>query len=372
MRHNQLRRPRHRSSILIIGAILLPVMAAAQVTGGATVGHAGGQAQGYGERNAANGYAGTDANDALSAQTVIPAIPNPGARGLGDRARDVVTVRDFLMKPACDGVTDDSAAVAYVATQMRGTGRKILVPSDCRLLLGNGAQVWLSGMGFYSEGIRDNGRASPTGYGQQGGTFLLTSTTQSPFVVSTGWSLKGLVFDWPAQTEAAAAANGGNPVAFPPLIATHGTDQATFWSFDDNQVENAYDVINLTNAAGVGHFHFQGNLDFALRYHFVLSSAGGETFVTDNQFSPAAYSYGVLGFSTTYLRDFAATNAEILHITGNGTTTAVAGTAVEGMRLSGNYGFVLRYGIHAVGGTFSLGTLVSDSFDQVQTAIGGG
>ena len=290
-------------------------------------------------------------------------------RDAASRGSERRSVRDF--GAACDGTTDDSVALATAAAALANTGTSLHIPGNCRIRMGGAAQVWLRGLHVVGDATFEPGvPGSPSRYGQQGSTVLITDATKSPFLVSSGWAMSGLIFNWPAQTEAASVANSGRPIVFPPLITNHGADQATFWSFDDNQVENAYDIIDLANAGGVGHFHFTHNLVFALRYHFVLKSAGGESFVTDNQFSPAAYEYEVLGYQTTHLRDFAAANAEILHIIGDGTPRAVARTAVEGMRLSGNYAFVLRYGIHAAGGTFGIGALVADSFDQVQTVIG--
>jgi len=306
-----------------------------------------------------------DGDPGFPGSTRIHDIP-PGGAAPASQA-DSPSVRDF--GATCDGETDDGPAIARASKALRDSGRTLHVPGDCRIRLGEGAQIWLRGMRLAGNGAFEPGGPEPHGYGARGGTILLDGGSRSPLVVSSGWAITGLVFHWPRQTEASAVASKGAPISFPPLISSHGDDAATFWDFSGNQVENAYDVIDLTKARAVGHFHFEHNLEFALRYHLRFRSAGGEGFVTDNQFSPAAFQYGVLGAATTVLRDFAAAHAEVVRAEGDGTLDAVASTAVEGLRLSGNYGFGLRYGLHAAGGTFNLATLVADSWDQVATPI---
>ena len=274
-------------------------------------------------------------------------------------------IRDY--GAACDGVADDSAPLASAVDALRGTGVPLHVSGQCRLRLGNTAQVWLKDISIVGDGGREFGTA-----GQDGSTILIDTTAKSPFVASDNWGLERLKFIWPRQTEGAAAANGGVPIPYPPLVTAMPGDTAQNWRFNDNQVENAYDIIDLTNASGAGHFYYLRNQTFALHYHLRLRSAGGESWLTDNQFTPQASLLGVMAAGTTYLRDFASSNAEALRIEGDGTTMTASDLSVDGMRMTGNYGLMLRYGVHVVGGSLNMATLTANSWDEVPTPLAAG
>ncbi len=271
-------------------------------------------------------------------------------------------VRDF--GAACDGVADDSAPLAAAVGALRGTGFALHVSGRCRLRLAGSRQVWLKDISIVGDGGREFGTA-----GQVGSTILIDTAIAAPFVASDNWGLERLKFVWPHQTETVAAANGGVPIAYPPLVTARSGDSVQNWRFNDNQVENAYDIIDLSNAAGAGHFYYRRNQTFALRYHLRLRSVGGESWITDNQFTPQAFLLGVVASGTTYLRNYASTHAEALRIEGNGTAETPSTLSVDGMRMTGNYGLLLRYGIHVVGGSLNLATLTADSWDEVSTPL---
>lgn len=283
------------------------------------------------------------------------------------------SVRDY--GAACDGTTDDSAAVAAGAAALRGTGAALYVPSNCRIRMGGASQVWLKGVSLVSDANKEDGGVFgtiPLPIGLQGGTIIIDTTVASPFVVSNSWGLHGLIFYWPQQTEALAVARGSAPLVYPPLVSSHGTDPCQDGHFTRNQVENAYDIMDLTGCStlgGAGHMQISNNQMFALRYYTRWRLMAGETFITDNQFSPAAWVSGIMGTTTGVLRSFAAQNAEAIRVEGDGNTSQASTVSVDGMRLTGNYAFLMHYGLHVVGGQYNIATWLGNSFDEVTTPV---
>lgn len=290
----------------------------------------------------------------------------------------VPNVRDF--GASCNGVTDDSAALARAADALANSGSTLDVLGDCRLRLAGAAQVWLRGVDLRGPGVRELGAQGHV-YGMQGGSILLADRTKAPFLVSSGWSIEGLNFVWPEQTEYDIAKNRSQPIAYPALIVPHETggvgDLVYSWRFSNNQVENAYDIADLRAATDVGHWHWDDNQEFALRYHIRLQRSGGESWITNNQFSLIAQFYGIAGTNkagpggkqTLLMEHFAATHAEVLHIDGAGTASVVERRSVDGMSMKGNYALAMRFAVHVVGGTLNIGSMIGDSFDQVQTVL---
>ena len=306
----------------------------------------------------------------VSATQNVPSSPP------GDKAS--FSVRQF--GAACDGVKDDSVALSNAADALANSGAVLDVPGDCRIRLAGAAQVWLRGIHLRGPAVHELGRQGYT-YGQQGGTILLADAGKSPFLVSSDWTMEGLTFIWPAQTEYTIAANKGVPVFYPPLIVPHFTnnkgDIVYSWSFIKNQVENAYDIADLRAAEDVGHWHWDDNQEFAIRYHIRLHRSGGESWVTNNQFSLIAQFYGIAGTNKAgiggtqsfYMRDYAIAHAELLRIEGNGTPARYETSSVDGLSMKGNDALAMRFGIHVVGGTLNIGSLIGNSFDQVPTVL---
>jgi hypothetical protein len=280
------------------------------------------------------------------------------ARALASIAGDRHTVRDW--GAACNGIADDSTALATAATALRGTGQVLEVPGNCRLRLAGAAQVWLKGMTLRGPGVRDMGPA----YGNVGGTIILDDTAQSPFVVSDAWAMDGLTFFWPRQVPQVS------PIPFPALIATHGSDNVQSWRFENNQVTNAFDLIDLTTAgAGSGHFFFRGNTVFAMRRALTLAVLGGESFFTDNQFTHQPYLYVAGTLAGQPMTEYYGNNGEMLRVVGNGTNLTRATQSVDGLRMSNNYGLLFHTAIHVTGGLLNLAQLTGNTFDQVPQVL---
>lgn len=273
---------------------------------------------------------------------------------------------------ACDGVTDDSLAVARACAELRGTGALIRVPSDCRLLMGPAARLVgnlavLDGVGLAGDGTRDSG----VPYGQRGSTILLTDTGGPAFVVKRGWTLSGLVFYWPMQVEDAQA-----PRIFPPLLAGQAgaglgaVSEVTEGRFNDNDVVNAWVLADFT-ADLCGGLQVRGNRMWALSALFRMTSMPLESFFSDNQVtSNADYNAAGVGIGPTYrLRDQAARNAVVLDIVGDGTAHARSASSVDGMQWSNNYVFGMGYVIRVRGGTLDVSAFTGNSFDGVSRVL---
>ena len=316
-----------------------------------------------------NGPAQLDSNGTAGLFVVKP-TGLPATRPNADRARDRISIRDFLPAPACNGVTDDSPTVYAASTAMAGTGRNVEVPGDCILNLGPAARmagnrIVFDGTGLVGEGGRDSG--SP--YGQRGSTILLTDIgagAVSPFIVKRNWRLERLVFFWPGQTEAAAVANGGTPITTPALLAGAGTGASEVSSgrFLDNDVVNAWDVMDFS-ADPAGALQIHDNRMFALDAYFKLNSMSTESFISDNQFTENAF-FNTLGtgIGPSYsLRNWAAQHASVVLAVGNGTVTTPSTNHVDGLSLSNNVAFGVGYGFRVQGGWLNILAATGNTFD---------
>ena len=381
-----LARAQSTSLLTIMGPTLTynPTTGKMDVQPGTTPGTPRDAAAAIAAEQAAQNAATTAQQTAQTANNVQP-TGLPATRVNADRARDRISIRDFLPAPACNGIADDSPTIYAAATAMAGTNRDVEVPGDCILNLGPAARqagnrIVLDGMGFTGPGGRDSGAP----YGTRGGTFILTDIgtgAVSPFIVKRNARLEHLVFFWPGQTEAAAVANGGTPITTPALLAGMGTAgpggssagasaEVSSLRFLDNDVVNAWDVMDFSGDPA-GALQVRGNRMFALDAYFKLSSMSTESFVSDNQFTENAFfnTYGT-GIGPTYnLRNWAASNASVVLAVGNGigpsgSNPAVASTThIDGLSLTNNVAFGVGYGFRVQGGWLNILAATGNTFD---------
>ncbi len=144
------------------------------------------------------------------------------------------------------------------------------------------------------------------------------------------------------------------------------------WEVSNCQIENAYDVIDLSGTTNVGFFHFNNNLVYAMHRVISVLGVGGESYITDNDFSPEAYYFGVRGLGTSNLETYASLNEDIFYGTGNGTHSTGSSTPIAGVHMTQNYFYEANHGIHLVGGRMNLASLVGNSFDTVPTPMEAG
>ncbi len=320
--------------------------------------------------NQPNGPATLGSDGTLTVQRVRPPLATTAA-SLGQAVWDHPSIR--LFGADCGGVADDSKAVSAAATALAGTGTDILVPGDCKLNIGPGAR--LAGTPIVFDGVNlsgPGGRDSGAPYGARGGTILLTDTGGPAFIVKRNWRFSGLVFYWPGQTEAAAIANGGVPVAYPALMTGQGgaglpPAEVSSGFFQNNDVINAYDVMDFS-ADVSGGLQVDRNRAFFLDNFMRLNQMPLESWVDHNDFSPNAFQSapGMLGpYPTHTMLNYAATHASDIEAVGNGSASTLASHTIDGLNFSANYTFGLGYGLRALGGAFNLATWADNSFDGV-------
>ena len=320
-------------------------------------------------------YYGPTTPPDVGAQTVTP-IGLPASRHLSDTLRDSVSIRDWGVV----GLGGDDSLVVYAATTaMAGTGRSITVPGDCQLTIGPaaraaGLRITLDGTGLIGECGRDGANAAGA-YGTRGSTILITETGAPAFIVKRNWRLENLIFYWPAQTEAAAVANGGAPIPMPALLAglstagpsgaSMGTAEVSAGRFLNNDVINAWDVLDVSGGDAFGAMQWHGNREFFLHSGFKLNSMGTKSFISDNHFTPNAFQSNILAGPTYNLLNYAAANAAVVLVVGNGTASTASANHVDGLQLSNNYVFGLGFGFRVQGGWLNLLTATGCSFDGV-------
>ena len=296
------------------------------------------------------------------------------AQGYASAKANAVTTRGIReWGAACDGVADDSAAVAAAMRALRGTGTLAHVPGDCRLRMGPAARLagspaTLDATGLAGEGTRDTGEGGA--YGTRGGTVLLADTGGPAFIVKRNWTLDGLAFFWPGQVEDAQA-----PRTMPPLLAGsaaagQAASEVSQGRFTNNDVVNAWVLADFSQDVAGG-LQVRGNRGFCLSACFKLSWMPLESFVSDNQWTPNAYfSAPGVGVGPTFrLRDYAAANAALFDITGDGTAAQAPSHTVDGLVASGNYAFGMGYAVRLRGGGLNVSSLTGNGFDGVARVL---
>ena len=321
-----------------------------------------------GSLNRPNGPAALGPDGTLTSQTVRPPLATASAT-LGQAAWDHPSIR--LFGAACDGVSDDSKALATATRILAGTDADIFVPGDCRLNIGPAARLAGSPIVFDGVNLRGpGGRDSGLPYGTRGGTILLTDAGGPAFVVKRNWRFEGLVFFWPGQIEGPNA-----PVAMPPLLtgaagAGMASSEVSSGRFVDNDVVNAWHLADFT-ADPAGGLQVRGNRAFCLDACLLLSSMPLESFISDNQFTPNAYfnAPGVGVGPTFNLRNYAGQHGAMIQATGNGTATTLSTNHVDGLTLENNVVFGMGYGLRVTGGWLNLLALGNNTFDGTGNVI---
>lgn len=293
----------------------------------------------------------------------VPGNGNPAIPLADQLGQPIVTARQLGIP--VDGQTDSSPRLAAVCAALAGTGTLIRIRAGDRVLMAGGAQVLLNGVGLVGDGIRD--RAYP--YGTVGSQIWITDTARSPFLAQSGWSLSGLNFFWPGQTEAAYAANGNAPIAYPALLAAKAGSGVTHFDFTNNTVLNAFDFIDTGGETfGAGTF-FKNNI-YAVRRIFTVRKMPEVVFIDQNLLTPGAYENEVLGRATRRLINWTASNGTFLLVPGDGTPTSFTKQGgAEAFRCGRNYLFAYNKGVHVNGGSLGLCNFGDLSMDQVAFPI---
>ena len=214
----------------------------------------------------------------LSSATVL-AKASTVRRSLSTRFGDCVNINDFGL--ARDGVTDDSARVlAAVNAAIAKTG-KLYVPAGGPILLAGSAQVTLSSISLFGDGLTDLGYP----YGYIGSQFWITDTQKSPFYLNSNITIDGIVFFYPNQIDQPSA-----PIVYPPLFTSApGAGQVVMLTITNCQITNAYDVLIIPENVICGDFVIANNRICAVNTCFTLPNVPEVIYVSNNLFTFGIY-----------------------------------------------------------------------------------
>jgi hypothetical protein len=258
------------------------------------------------------------------------------------------------------GVSTSDASIAAAASALSGSGQRLEITPGKYLLTG-AAPITLSHIEIACLGAPSDETVATADYGKIGATFLVTSTTVTPFAAGSGWRIHDCNFLWPNQIESPTA-----PIVYPPLIAGSAIANAVF---DNNTVINAYDFFLVTTPGfGAGDVSIHHNHIFALRRFLDVENGVPDVVtISDNFITYGVYEGEVLsnGAATTYLRDYATANSVLVYVN-NGSASH---PSMDGLSIHHNLVFGYRYGVYVASGLLDLPTIDGNKFDNTQTVL---
>lgn len=248
-----------------------------------------------------------------------------------------------------DGATSDDAALKLALDDCGTRGAEIILPPGRITLTGAGAApITLQNCHISGAGVPAGTFGAAPSYGT---TVLLTSTTVKPFIAGNNWSMSGINFYWPNQTDGVTV--------YPPLLSCDVN--CIHWSFRDNVVVNAYDFFADALNAGIGSFFIVHNWMYAV--HDLIRSAGqGDSFhFSENQLTSGNWNRLTNNTNKAALNAASLVNT-VFHLTNN------TGFAWN-LNGAGNVHFNWRYGFK-LDATALIGlSTYSATWDAVQTIV---
>lgn len=249
------------------------------------------------------------------------------------------------------GATSSDIPLAASIAQCVSTGGHLFIPSGQILLTGSVGTNNLANCVIEGTGVIGAASGITASYGT---TFLLTSTTVTPFTIGSNWGMRGINFYHPNQT------NG--TTVYPAVFTENATTGAVHWYVDHINIINAYDGFNLaTSAAGTGAWQVSHSWIYTTHDAFQLNYVGDTFHIDDVQFTPGTW-LQFCGFSLACKTaiDAGSNNNTIYHIKG--------GAAIN-MIVTNSAAFDWRYGFK-LDATAIVG--ISDitmTWDGVQTIL---
>jgi hypothetical protein len=258
----------------------------------------------------------------------------------------------MLEQPGADptGVTDmTNVLIAAIATaKANGINAVECSGGKWRIDLG---QIDLENITLYSDAPPDFG--SP--YGDIGAVFLLTSLTNSPFVLKLGWAIRGITFYWPSQDNSAA------PIAYPPLFKGGYSAGGVM---EDIYVVNAYRFVHFEDVYVIGNIRMHRCLVYAIDRIFWFEVGAADVFhLTDCYFSRGTW--WPASTPNTYARDHSDTQGEFMRVD----IGSSAYTSIDGFNMRGTIVYGYRYGIRLLSGAVNVSSVEGCWFDACQTAL---
>lgn len=268
-----------------------------------------------------------------------------------------------------DGVNDDSQALAHAEADAMAQHRALYVGPGPLLIARPEILPALGNTALICEDVNNIYYQS-----NQGSVFLITGTKASPFRLTSDVTIRGCNFLYPNQTEAAAEANNGQPIVYPPLFANAGPGSSiSSIHMSRLRVTNAYDLfavdsVNPSNGArdGVGDVVISDMRAFALHDYFRFRNTPEVINVTNSLFSPESWQ-AILGGNGKALLNFYANNATLVHAVGQGTPTSSDGSFAW-LFMENDYALGMLNGWLADGAAIQ-GTAINVGFDGVPNIV---
>ena len=228
--------------------------------------------------------------------------PYPGPSAVGP----MLNGTNFGIK--ANGVTPDDLALQNAIAACAQQNATLWLPPG-KILLTGLASMQLQNCGLIGSNIPGPGSTSSS----YGTTILLTSTTTTPFIVGSNWSVQGINFYWPNQTT--------GTTVYPALFADAGAASSTNgWFVSNISVVNPYNVFQQQSGnSGWSNGDIVNSSFYAINDVFQMYNASGILFSND-QFSPGQW-LGVCDATTACKTaiDAASNTNSIIHAVSGGT-----------------------------------------------------
>ncbi len=276
------------------------------------------------------------------------------ASGYAQAAAPYINATDPPFNILPDGQTPMDAQLAFAVSACGSAGNPRTLRLPAGLILLSGTQsINLKDCRIVGQGIIGVTNGDPASFGT---TILLASPTTTPFIIGSNWSIEGINFYWPQQT------NG--TTAYPPLFADDGSHQANLVTLSNVNIINAYDGFTETLALGWSDWHISNSYMYAVHDLFTLDSIGDSWRMSDVHFTPGPW-LSLCNFTCT-----AAVNAgdqvnTIFHIDGNANSAGVLMNAGPLTAFAWRWGFKVD-ALGVLGGYYSIafdgtGTILDSS-----------
>lgn len=194
----------------------------------------------------------------------------------------------FYPKLDTTGTVSDDAALQAAINSCSAVGGTVYLPPGRILLTGAAGTINLQNCRVVGAGSLSSADGSTITNGTE---IDLTSTSVVPFTIGVGWEIENVNFYWPNQTGA---------VVYPALFSSVTNGSAADFVLLNNNVINAYDVINGVANSSWGRFYIEGGnyyaTDAILKF---AASIGDSSHLTSMHMSPGPWLSRCGGFTTT-------------------------------------------------------------------------
>jgi len=277
-------------------------------------------------------------------------------------AKDHVSVKDY--GAAGDGVTNDWPAIALAVAGARGRG--IFFPKGNYLCNTDGGTITLEEVELFGENVLDGANGTL----DQGSMLLITGTTNTPFKVRRGVTIKGMGFYYPNQVDSAT------PTVYPVTLALDfASGPVQFVNIQRIAVYNTYRFLDMDNGSsgGYGHIEISDNYICALNRGIYVRYNAEHLRIERNNFTfgfwLAATEAGAAGYMRANCVNILSDQTDGLEIVDNlfygslvGVKLAATGLC-QFVKVSDNKFDTVRYGVWATGAGRLDGMIHNNTFN---------